>query len=148
MSFKLPLFDELFNINSKPDPHTNIMSINIETYNSNIKNSINTITREHKIGYLNKNKIKDYGSYIIIVNSLKENGPNCIFCISKSSKLSQGNITKLTNCPGIDNDVLELKWNPCEYPLLTYNYNIPYNTSSYDSKNIKLTFFIKIISTF
>lgn len=153
MSFKFPLINDLFTNSPKPDPFTNIMTINIDTYINDQKDIMlhNTIIKTYKIGYLNgfiTNKIKDYGSYIIIVNSQMSEYPNCIFCISKSNTLSQGNIIKLIESHGINNDFLDLEWNPGEYPLLKYNYKIPYNTNMYSKKTNKLTFFIKIISTF
>lgn len=154
MSFKFSLIDNFpfFTNSPKPDSDTNIMSINIDTYNSETTFKLhNTITKICKIGYLNgsiSNKLKDYGSYIIIVNSQIDERPNVIFCISRSNKLSRGNITKLTETLGTDDDFLELEWNPGEYPLLKYNYKIPYNASQTSKKIVKLTFFVKIISTF
>ena len=163
MSFKFPLFEELF-IGSpqSKDPNTYVMSIKIDTYKSDILDKYLTLypskitTKTMRIGYINgfiTNKIKDHGSYIIIINSYQTGGPNSIFCISRSDKLSHGIINKLIDSKGIHNDSIELEWNPAEYPLLKYNYKTLYNFNKTDIEynNIissKLTFFIKIISTF
>lgn len=147
------------------------------------------------IGYINK-YTKDTGSYIIIINSniikqatffdsikksldwqdtlstnITDTNPNAIFCISKSNKLHNGSINKLScsNSSGQDErvggqdtlnadlvetrvggqDSINIEWNPCEYPLLKYNKcNSLHQQQDEDNlKNLSLVFNIKVIST-
>jgi hypothetical protein len=143
--FNLSLF------NQSPESNSDIITISkeIPLYKSEILNKMykNVYTKSVNIGYINNinsiNKIKNYGSYIIIINSQKNEGPSVIYCISRSNKLSPGNINKLSYSEGINKDSIELEWNPGEYPLIKYNYKYVYNS---DETNIcKLTFLIKII---
>lgn len=155
MSFKFPIFEDLFAPHSN-DPNAFTMSIKINTFKNNTNNTSllrqDYYTNISKIGYINgyiTNKIKDYGSYILIVNSCKQGGPNAIFCISRSDVLQPGNINILTESHGINNDSIELEWNPGEYPLLKYKYKTLYDKKEGGNvMSYKLIFFIKIISTF
>lgn len=138
--FNLSLFDQT----TKSDDNTIILTKEIQLHKSDILNKyLNLVFKKSiDIGYI-RNKIKDYGSFIIIINSQKSEGPSAIYCISKSSRLSQGNINKLSHSDGINGDSIELEWNPGEYPLLKYNYKYVYNLQ--ETTNCKITFLIKII---
>lgn len=134
----------LFNQTTKSDDSTIILSKEIQLHKSDILNKyLNLVyTKSIDVGYI-RNKIKDNGSFIIIINSQNNEGPSAIYCISKSSRLSQGNINKLSYSKGINEDSIELEWNPGEYPLLKYNYKYIYNLEK--TINCKITFLIKII---
>lgn len=134
----------LFNQTTKSDDNTIILSKEIPLHKSDILNKyLNLVyTKSIDVGYI-RNKIKDNGSFIIIINSQKNEGPSAIYCISKSSRLSQGNINKLSHSHGINGDSIELEWNPGEYPLLKYNYKYVHNLE--ETTNCKITFLIKII---
>jgi|UniRef100_A0A6C0ALK0 hypothetical protein len=139
--FNLSLF------NQSPISNDNIIIISkeINVHKSEIHKMYSRVsTKSINIGYINnQNKIKDCGSYIIIINSQNNTGPSAIYCISRSNKLLSGNINKLSYSEGINGDFIELDWNPGEYPLIKYNCKYVYNS---DETNIcKLTFLIKII---
>jgi hypothetical protein len=139
--FNLPLFNQL----SKSNNDTVIISKEINVHKPEIhKMYKNVSTKSINIGYINNiNNIKDCGSYIIIINSQNNTGPSAIYCISRSNKLLSGNINKLSYSEGICGDLVELIWNPGEYPLIKYKYKYVYNS---DETNVcKLTFLIKII---
>lgn len=139
----------LFNQSPTSNNDTTIISKEIHVHKSEILNKYlkmyNLVsTKSINIGYINnQNKIKDCGSYIIIINSQNTTGPSAIYCISRSNRLLSGNINKLSYSEGINGDCIELNWNPGEYPLIKYNYKYVYNS---DETNVcKLTFLIKII---
>jgi hypothetical protein len=142
--FNLSLFNQ-----SSSNDNIIIISKEINVHKSEILNKYlkmysRVSTKSINIGYINnQNKIKDCGSYIIIINSQNNTGPSAIYCISRSNKLLSGNINKLSYSEGINGDFIELDWNPGEYPLIKYNYKYVYNS---DETNVcKLTFLIKII---
>lgn len=134
----------LFDQNTKSQDNPIILSKEIPLHKSDILNKyLNLVfTKSIDIGYI-RNKIKDHGSFIITINSQNTEGPSAIYCISKSSKLSHGDINKLAYSKGINGDFIELEWNPGEYPLLKYNYKYVYNLE--ETINCKMTFIIKII---
>lgn len=133
----------LFNQTTKIDD-TIILTKEVQLHKSDVLNKfLNLVfTKTIDIGYI-RNKIKDYGSFIIIINSQKNEGPSAIYCISKSSRLSKSNISKLSHSDGIYGDSIELEWNPGEYPLLKYTYKYVYNLE--ETSNCKVDFLIKII---
>lgn len=154
MSLKFPSFEELFSFSPKAsDNETHVMSVTSDFQNYSYPNSQTFSTKLLNVGYINNyltNKIKDYGSYIIIVNSENTNGPTAIFCISRSNCLSNGSINKLVQSYGTNGDCLELDWNPGEYPLLKYNQRYIHN--SFKDKNkgaqVKINFFVKVLTAF
>ena len=82
----------------------------------------------HHIGYIHYS-LKEIGSYIVIVNSSK--GPNCIFGISKSDRMHYGDIKKIIESKWtLDNYEISLniKWNACEFPLLSIKFSKRYGT--------------------
>ena len=179
MSLNFFSFDEIFY--PKPiDKNTFQIVYPLDAY---FYKNINTT---FDIGYINK-YTKDTGSYIIIINSnivkqatffdsLKkgldwqqstlltnaehDTDPNAIFCISKSNKLHNGSINKLSCSKNNSSyeDSLSIEWNPCEYPLLKYNkykntlkdnrgaLNQGQN-DNFEDKNLSLVFNIKVLST-
>jgi hypothetical protein len=148
MSFKLPLFsifDDIFYTQPKTDdPESSLLCLRIPYDNSVDIKYINTFT----IGYLRNNQfkcIKDTGSFIIIINSDFKNGPNGIYCISRSDNLLSGTVKPLVESNGKFEDSLELTWNAGEYPRL----NIRTKLSNYKDINIKtLFFYVKVITSF
>mgnify|MGYP006947821476 CR=1 FL=1 len=82
-------------------------------------------------------------SFIIIINSKEKGGPNAIYCISRSDVSKSGTIRELVKSHGVNDDELELTWNPYEYPLLQirtklYLYN----------KNNRIDFTVNVITSF
>jgi hypothetical protein len=105
-------FEDLFNMNQSIQEigdNNIILSVDITNENKNYK-GYTTLN----IGYIKK----DTGSFIIIINSKEKGGPNAIYCISRSDISKSGTINKLVKSDGINDDELELTWNPYEYPLL------------------------------
>ena len=119
-------FNDLFHYSTPKDPETTVVSIN---------------SHEGTLGYLTNYRfknIRDVGSYIIIINSSIS---NAIFAISKTNKRDNGLIVNLCST----GNKLNLRWNPGEYPYLEcekYEYNKD------RSKNKKIDFYIKIITSF
>jgi hypothetical protein len=115
-----------------------------ETLNKYLKLMNRVNIKSINFGYINHtSKLKDTGSYIIIINSQTTSGPSAIYTISRSDRLLHGNVNKLTFSEGINGDVVELVWNPCELPLIKYYYKSLYKSE--ETKSQKLTFLIKII---
>jgi hypothetical protein len=105
---------------------------------------------EHSdVGYITNrlcNVIKDTGSYIIIVNDMDNNGPNAVFCISKSYKNQIGNVNVLSQSFNLNGDSLTIQWNEYEYPLLIYRKNI-LNISKTQTYT-EIYFVVKVITSF
>jgi len=79
-----------------------------------------------KIGYINSKCIKnmkDTGCYIIMIDSQEKNGPNGIFCLSRSNNSKSGVINTLAASVGVNGDTLEIIWNPKEYPCVILKCN-------------------------
>jgi hypothetical protein len=114
----------------------------------NIVKCINESSEQEIIGYINN--IRDTGCYIVMINSDKDNGPNGIFCLSRSDKQKEGEINTLVSSEGICRNKIILKWNSFEKPSIILkrnknkisSINNLYGSKSKDSK-IVLT--IKII---
>lgn len=143
MSLKLPsfsIFDDFFQTPPKvEDPDSKLLYVKLPEQNIFYKHTLT-------ISYLNNNRfkcIKDTGSFIVIINSKLENGPNAIYCISRSNKNLPGIIKPLVQSSGVFEDTFELKWNPIEDPIL----NIITKPSSYKDQT-KLFFYVKIITSF
>ena len=97
------------------------------------------------LGYLNNilssNRIKDTGSYLLIINSENEGGASGIFGLSKSDKSKFGNVTTICSSEGILNDKLIIEWNPYEYPKILLNIR----KLKTDKREIIFSYNIKII---
>ena len=139
--FKFPntleIFSNLFGPDAK-DENSFIMSNKLE------KNSGNS-----NVGYITNmlcNVIKDTGSYIIIINDLDNNGPNAVFCISKSYKKQIGNVNVLSQSFNENGDSLTIEWNEYEYPLLIYKRN-NFNMQKTQNDN-RIYFVVKVITSF
>ena len=132
MFFTLPL-----QYNTISDNDSFLMSVKMEKYYKLLH-----------IGYITNQyykKMKDIGSYIIIINSNYDSGPNAIYAISKAHIMQDGNINILSNSPDLNGNTLELEWNKGEYPLLKYR------RSHSDYQNVNdntLMFLVKVITSF
>jgi hypothetical protein len=134
-------FEDLFNLNSTEqhslDDHSSTI-LSTELSDTNYK-FFTTIT----IGYINHRfKIKDTGCFIIMITSQNKSGPNAIYCISRSDKSLHGNIKELIKTKGINDESIELEWNPYEHPLLKMSLR------PIDCKYNTINFLIKITSNF
>jgi len=115
-----------------------------ETLNKYIKLMNRVYTKSINFGYIrDTSKLKDTGSYIIIINSQTSGGPSAIYTISRSDKLLQGKINKLAFSEGVNGDIVEIVWNPGEFPLIKYYYKSVFNSE--ETKSQKISFLIKII---
>lgn len=143
------MFDSFFNNVSK-NQNDNIIIKEISLYNFDEKNqngliNYNFVKRLSNTIYINDlTKIKNYGSYILIINSSDPKGPSGIYCISRSDTLLPGNINKLIESKGVNGDFFELNWHPLEFPSIKYNY---FYNSKETKKSYKLNLLIKIISS-
>jgi hypothetical protein len=128
-------FEDLFETKSLEYDDTNniILSLDISNEDKNYK-GYTTLN----IGYIKKNT----GSFIIIINSKEEGGPNAIYCISRSDISKLGTIKELVKSDGVNDDELKLLWNPYEYPLLQIRTKLYlYNKNKMDfTINVKTSF--------
>ena len=142
MPFQLSDISKIFTFDSK-DSNENTLKL-VKCMNEGIK-------EEEIVGYINN--IKDTGCYIIMINSEKDDGPNGIFCLSRSDKQKQGDINTLVSSEGKCRSKIILRWNPFEKPsiILTsvHNKNKILSTSLIRSTSlnriVKIEFNIKII---
>jgi hypothetical protein len=150
MSFKFPnfsgisFFDDLFTQRpTSDDPDVKVLSLRVRNVIDSMLRYLGHTTLT--IGYLNNTKfdIKDTGAYVITVNSHFANGPNAIYCISRSLTSEPGTVKELVSSNGKNNECFELQWNPYEYPLLRINLKLGDHT-----KNQCLDFFVKISKGF
>jgi hypothetical protein len=97
------------------------------------------------LGYLTPlvtlSHINETGSYIVIINSDTEGGATGIFAISKSDKLQFGNIKEIVVSNGLNGEMLNVDWEPCEYPkILLHIHKLKSN-----QKTVSFNFNIKIL---
>jgi hypothetical protein len=137
----VPTFEDLFTFPSfstqeQSDHTSTILSTELSDKKYNFFTTIS-------VGYINHRfKIKDTGCFIIMITSQITSGPNAIYCISRSDKSLHGNIKELIKTNGVNDESIELEWNPYEYPLLKIRLkptNYKYNT---------INFLVKVNSNF
>lgn len=139
------------NSNCNCNCNCNILSDSSVIMTVNLNGLSNSLLRflgytNFSIGYITNNKfkkIKKTGSFLIIINSENKNGPNAIYCISKSDELKPGKIQELVRSDGLSNkDILDLVWNPNEYPFL----RIKLRLDDYKEVN-NINFYVKVITS-
>lgn len=154
MSFKFPsisevsFFDTFFGNSNDKIQTTDPDSFNLTV---NLKNNTDSFLRflghtSFNVGYINCTKtknIKEAGAFIIIINSQTQGGANGIFCISRSDKSKPGKIQELVKTDGILEDIIDLEWNPHEYPLLKTKLKL----NNYKNKHL-VGYHIKVVSNF
>lgn len=109
-NFTLPLL-------SSSEEYENNIKLRYKLTEEDYNYQILTIDKILRIGYINKG-IRDTGSYIFVINSDKEGGATGIFCTSKSKKSEKGTVNKLVVKDGKFNEILDVEWEPYEYPKL------------------------------
>lgn len=87
------------------------------------------------------NNIKDTGSYILIINSDIEGGATGIYAINRSDKLQFGNIKEIAVSKGVNGEILNVDWEPCEYPKILLHIH-KFKT---DKKMVSFNFNVKIL---
>lgn len=70
--------------------------------------------------FINNQKVKDTGSYILVINSEYDGGATYIYCISRSDKKKRGHVLKLTGSHGLHNEYIECIWDKFEHPKLIF----------------------------
>lgn len=145
MSIKFPLFGELFNNNTieKVDnENTLVLKVYFRNTNDSLLRYLNSTT--FTVGYINNRfkKIRETGSFIIIVNS-QEKGPNGIYCVSRSDPSKSGSVKELISSNGVGDESLEITWKPYEYPLLKFKTRL----DNYKNKS-EINFYVNVISTY
>lgn len=128
---------------------TSLMSSNV--YENNVKltykmteKDIIILNNPIILGFINKG-IKDTGSYILVINSDKEEGATGIFCTSKSKKSERGSINKLVSNNGIYNEILNVEWEPYEYPKLILQIHKLNKDKIKNKREIYFSYNVKII---
>lgn len=94
------------------------------------------------IGYV-KN-VQQTGSFVLIVNSCSLDGPNGIYCLSRSNKDECGQITKMVSSNGALGNSIDIEWKPTEKPLLTLQYM---NNDTDKRKKIVFKFKVKVLTS-
>jgi hypothetical protein len=115
------------------------------TYNYDMRDSSYTMT----IGYITSKyipNIKDTGCYIIMVNSQINEGPNGIFCLSRSDKTKKGIVNPLVISHGKADDKLEIVWNPMEYPCVLLKHNFIKKHILKDETKLRFGYDIRFIN--
>jgi hypothetical protein len=101
------------------------------------------------IGYITSKyvpNIKDTGCYIIMINSQINDGPNAIFCLSRSDKTKKGIINTLVNSDGKVGDRLEIIWNPMEHPCILLKHNFSKKQILKEDTKLRFGYDIRVIS--
>lgn len=101
------------------------------------------------IGYISTKyvpNIKDTGCYTIMINSQINEGPNGIFCLSRSDKTKKGNVNVLTSSDGKVGDKLEVVWNPMEHPCILLKHNFSKKQILKDDTKLRFGYDIRVIS--
>jgi hypothetical protein len=145
MSFQLSDISKIFTFNSESKYEKDNNTFKIVKYIN--EDSIDK--GEYIIGYINS--IMDTGCYIIMINCDINEGPNGVFCLSRSDKQKEGDINTLVSSEGKNKDKIILKWNSYEKPSIILKRNkskisiINNNLYGNKSKNLKIVFNIKVI---
>ena len=117
----------------------------IYTYKYDMRDLSYTIT----IGYITSKyipNIKDTGCYTIMINSQISEGPNGIFCLSRSDKSKKGEINTLVSSYGKAGDRLEVIWNPMEYPCILLKHNFIKKHILKDETKLRFGYDVRFIS--
>lgn len=115
MLFQLSDISNMFNFNSTDSNDSN----NNNNNTLKIVKSIKESSEQEIIGYINN--ISDTGCYILMIKSNKDDGPNGIFCLSRSDKQKEGDINTLVSSEGKYREKIILIWNPYEKPSIILN---------------------------
>lgn len=145
MPFQLSDISKIFTFDSESKYEKDNNTLKIVKYIN--EESINK--GDYIIGYINN--IMDTGCYIIMINCEKDDGPNGIFCLSRSDKQKEGDINTLVSSEGKNKDKIILKWNSFEKPSIilnrVHNKNKLFGIRSTSLiKKLNIEFNVKIIS--
>lgn len=100
------------------------------------------------IGYITTKyvqNIKDTGCFIIMISSQISEGPNAIFCLSRSDKLKSGDINTLVSSLGKCGDKLDIMWNPMEHPCILLKHNFIKKQILKEDTKLRLGYNVRII---
>jgi len=100
------------------------------------------------IGYISSKyvqNIKDTGCFIIMISSQIPDGPNAVFCLSRSDKSKSGDVTPLVSSTGKCGDKLDIRWNPMEHPCLLLKHNFIKKQILKEDTKLRLGYNIKVL---
>lgn len=100
------------------------------------------------IGYITTKyvqNIKDTGCFIIMISSQISEGPNAIFCLSRSDKSKSGDINTLVSSLGKCGDKLDIMWNPMEHPCILLKHNFIKKQILKEDTKLRLGYNVRII---
>jgi hypothetical protein len=147
MSLKFPFFssfNELFSNNTEniQDENTLVLKVYLRNTNESLLRFFQFTTLT--IGYINNRfkRMRETGSFIIIVNSHSK-GPTGIYAVSRSDKSKQGSVKEIICSNGLNDETIELTWDPYEYPLLKFKTKL----DNYKNQS-SINFYVSVISTF
>jgi hypothetical protein len=101
------------------------------------------------IGYITTKyvpDIKDTGCYLIMINSQISEGPNAVFCLSRSDKMKKGNVNILVSSDGKVGDKLDIVWNPMEHPCVLLKHNFSKKQILKDDTKLRFGYDVRVIS--
>lgn len=100
------------------------------------------------IGYISSKYVqnmKDTGCFIIMISSQISEGPNAIFCLSRSDKSKSGDITPLVSSTGKCGDKLDIMWNPMEHPCVLLKHNFIKKQVLKEDTKLRLGYNLRVI---
>ena len=113
------MLQNLFGLFNENKVNPNCFQLILHKDKAKYNGSRNTFT----VGYVSKTyctSIKDTGCLIMLIE--ESNGDaNGIFCLTKSDKYKQGNISILSQSAKSNDQCIRVCWNPLEYPSIIYH---------------------------
>jgi hypothetical protein len=116
--------------------------------NPSFSKTVDSLYYTINIGYISSKyvqNIKDTGTLIVMISSQIPEGPNAIFCLSRSDKSKSGDINTLVSSTGKCGDKLSIMWNPMEHPCLLLKHNFIKKQILKDDTKLRLGYNVRVI---
>lgn len=117
-------------------------------YDTTLHKTFDSLYYTINIGYITSKyvqDIKDTGCFIIMISSQISEGPNAIFCLSRSDKSKSGDINTLVSSTGKCGDKLVIMWNPMEHPCILLKHNFIKKQILKEDTKLRLAYNVKVI---
>ena len=142
--------DKLFGmcVTQKPQSEKDTFAICKEIAESEL--FLDLFHKSYRICHLNKayaQHINDTGCFMIMLESKEKNGPNGIFCLSKSDVTTKGSVFCLCSSPGAKGEMLRVEWEPYEYPCVILKHNFKRGDLELKNNRVSLHYKGRIFST-
>lgn len=116
--------------------------------NSLLNKTFDSLYYTINIGYISSKyvqNIKDTGCFIIMISSQISEGPNAIFCLSRSDKSKSGDINPLVSSNGKCGDKLDITWNPMEHPCILLKHNFIKKQVLKEDTKLRVGYNVKVV---